>query len=151
MTPQQKLVRLKEMLDLADHDGIEQLLADVHLPPPELANLPNDPGAWAKHMAATVAGLSEETAFAWLGAAMHASAEWGHRNGRLDGRAEARQEEHARQQGALDALTVVLLLIDRRQIRPPLVRDGTDPDNPPITLREYLAGVLRAAGVEVDQ
>ena len=174
MAPQQKLVRLAEIEEetrraAAIYDAVtstpddrekadlrigalldehRNLLADVHLPPPELMNLPNDPGAWAKHMAATVAGVTEETALAWLERAMWASSEWAHTQGRIDGTQAAAVQATEGRRVLVDAIRLVLDLIERRQIRPPMVRDANDPDNPAMPLAEYLQGVLRAAGEE---
>ena len=149
MTPQQKLVRLKELHDLVDYEGMDALLADVHLPPPELMNLPDDPGAWAKHMAATVPGLSEETAYAWMMRAMGAAADWGHAQGRITERHDLQQQSAADRRALVEAVRLVLDLAERRQLRAPMIRDSADPDNPPVSLVDHLAAVLRSVGEEV--
>lgn len=166
MTPQQKLVRLAEIERAIDPSlpaalqppsaelsalqaDRARILADVHLPPPELRNLV-DPEAWAKAMSATVAGVSHETALAWLGEAMVAAGDVSQRAGYYAGMQAAELHQQDTRTGLIDAVRLVSDLIVRGQLRPPMVRDPNDPDNPPMTLLQHLHGVLRAAGQDVE-
>jgi hypothetical protein len=152
MTPQQKLIAIKDMLSVPGTmvtPDLAVMLADVHLPPRELHGL-NDPEAWAKALSQTVAGVSHETALAWLLPAMEAADAYGYRQGMHEG---ARQASSANLEGRtalVDALKLVVSLIERRQIRGVTVRDANDPDNPPRPLLAYLVDTLRSVGENVE-
>lgn len=148
MTPLQKLVRLAELVRAPRTpeaiDGIEALLADVQLPPAYLAQH-SDPGVWAA-AAHEALGVSEATLLAWLRGAMTAA----FHSGTDHGATLARQDSQNTARAVLDALRLVVQLIDGRGLRNIQIRDTNDPDNPPVALRQHLVEVLRAAGEEVE-
>jgi hypothetical protein len=160
LSAQQKLVRLAEIHrqgrrpDITDEhrDALQglcdQIIGDVHLPPHELGGL-NDPEAWAKAMHNTL-GVQHETALAWMLGAMAAAKEHSYSAGVMAGSAAVVETRASERQALLDAVHLVLVLVDRRQIRPPMVRDENDPDNPARPLREYLVEALRMAGEHVE-
>jgi hypothetical protein len=151
MTPQQKLIAVREAVrdggpDLGER--LDDLLSDVHLPPFALANV-GDPETWAREMAQHVPGVSPETAYAWLSKAMETAGQVEFAAGMVEGRVRTQREMTDTRQALIEALRLVLSLYARYQLRPTMVRDANDPDNPPMTLAAYLEQTLRAAGVDV--
>lgn len=148
MTPQQKLVEIRYLLaqpGTTMAPELAALLADVHLPPAELEGV-TEPAHWAQQMAATVAGLTEETALAWLGGAMGAA--WC--AGEFSGVQRGHQAAAGSMASLADALRLVLGLLTLGQMRGPLVRDRSDADAAPRPLADVLRDVLLAAGERVE-
>lgn len=152
MTPQQKLIAIKDMLSVPGTmvtPDLAALMADVHLPPRELHGL-DDPEAWAKALSQTVAGVSHETALAWLLPAMEAAFGDAWTRGLQEGKRQVEAQQLEGRTALVDALKLVVSLIERRQIRGVTVRDANDPDNPPRPLLAYLVDTLRSVGENVE-
>lgn len=154
MTANEKLIRLVEI----EHEIItaellaerRRILADVHLPPAYLGN-GAAPITWAYEFREVAPSVSEPVALAWFGFAIDTARKTGYTLGQTDGRLAAEGRLQQAQQGLVDGLLLVVRMLDRREARGNLVRNGSDPDSPPVPLREHLASVLRAAGVDAPQ